>query len=157
MRLWLIMLLSHLIAPITMLVTGILYLKRPVKKINWMYGYRTRRAMENQETWDFAQKYFGNLCWRLGIGLTVFILLFMASALGRSEETLGTMGFLGGTVEVFTMVYALTPTERALKEKFSTQKENNGAKKEKNLYKKVVWRWKEKERQSDFYRIMERI
>lgn len=38
------------------LIGGIIFLKNPPKKINWWYGYRTKRSMENQEKWDFAQK-----------------------------------------------------------------------------------------------------
>ncbi|MFT5752720.1 MAG: putative membrane protein [Flavobacteriales bacterium] len=32
------------------------YLKRPPKKINEMYGYRTRKTMANQDIWDAANK-----------------------------------------------------------------------------------------------------
>ncbi len=32
------------------------YVKRPPKKINHFYGYRTRRSMANQEIWDFANR-----------------------------------------------------------------------------------------------------
>lgn len=32
------------------------YLKRPPKKINEMYGYRTRKTMANQVIWDAANK-----------------------------------------------------------------------------------------------------
>jgi uncharacterized membrane protein len=32
------------------------YVKRPPKKINDLYGYRTRRSMSNQEVWDFANR-----------------------------------------------------------------------------------------------------
>lgn len=29
----------------------------PPRRINSWYGYRTKRSMKNQRTWDFAQKY----------------------------------------------------------------------------------------------------
>ena len=29
----------------------------PPKKINPLYGYRSKRSMQSQEKWDFAQKY----------------------------------------------------------------------------------------------------
>ena len=32
------------------------YVKKPPKKINHLYGYRTRRSMANQEVWDFANR-----------------------------------------------------------------------------------------------------
>ncbi|MDA1027671.1 MAG: SdpI family protein [Bacteroidetes bacterium] len=33
----------------------------PPKKINSLYGYRTKRSMASQEAWDFAQLYSGDL------------------------------------------------------------------------------------------------
>lgn len=38
------------------LIGGLIFKKNPPKTINWWYGYRTKRSMENQEKWDFAQK-----------------------------------------------------------------------------------------------------
>ena len=38
------------------LIGGVVFKVNPPKKINWWYGYRTKRSMENQETWDCAQK-----------------------------------------------------------------------------------------------------
>ncbi|MBD0831250.1 SdpI family protein [Aestuariibaculum sediminum] len=38
------------------LIAGAILKKYPPKDINWWYGYRTKRAMESQEKWDFAQK-----------------------------------------------------------------------------------------------------
>lgn len=31
-----------------------IYKVHPPKSINYLYGYRTRRSMRNQETWDFG-------------------------------------------------------------------------------------------------------
>ena len=37
-------------------VISLLTLLFPPKKINGLYGYRTRRSMSNQKSWDAAQK-----------------------------------------------------------------------------------------------------
>ena len=37
---------------------GLLFRKTP-KEINYVYGYRTKRSMMNEETWRFANQYFG--------------------------------------------------------------------------------------------------
>lgn len=37
-------------------VISLLTLLFPPKKINGLYGYRTRRSMSNQKAWDAAQK-----------------------------------------------------------------------------------------------------
>ncbi|MEP0263283.1 SdpI family protein [Dokdonia sp.] len=43
------------------------YLKKPPKKINHLYGYRTRRSMANQDIWDFANKQSAKDFWRVAI------------------------------------------------------------------------------------------
>lgn len=47
---------SSIVTGIIALIGGIIFKKNPPKKINWWYGYRTKRSMENQEKWDFAQR-----------------------------------------------------------------------------------------------------
>ncbi len=42
---------------IVFLIIGIVFYFFPPKKINYIYGYRTSSSMENQEKWNFAQKY----------------------------------------------------------------------------------------------------
>lgn len=42
---------------IIFLVIGIVFYFFPPKKINYIYGYRTSTSMENQQKWDFSQKY----------------------------------------------------------------------------------------------------
>lgn len=39
---------------ILMTVLGWIYLKYPPKAISELYGYRTRRSIDNQEIWDYA-------------------------------------------------------------------------------------------------------
>ena len=38
-------------------IAGIIMLKFPPKKINYLYGYRTSKSMKSQENWDFSQIY----------------------------------------------------------------------------------------------------
>lgn len=128
MRTWLAMSISYLVIPIIMIITGVLFIKKPAKTMNWMYGYRTQRAMKNQETWDFAQNYFGKVCTCLGVGMTVFVAVFMLYVFGQDEETLETVGKILGTVEIFAMVYGLTPTERALKKREYRKEERKSPK-----------------------------
>ncbi len=39
-----------------LVIIGYIYKMRPPKKINHIYGYRTRRSMKNQQVWDYANK-----------------------------------------------------------------------------------------------------
>lgn len=55
------------------------YLKKPPQKINYLYGYRTRRSMANQEVWDFANLQSGKAFWRVAIAtatIGIILLLF---------------------------------------------------------------------------------
>lgn len=49
-------LISICITPIMLVAFGYYWQLRPPKKINWFYGYRTRRSMANQQIWDFSNK-----------------------------------------------------------------------------------------------------
>jgi len=55
---------------------SILFYKFPPKKINSLYGYRTVKAMQNQQIWDFANGIFNkNLLIYSGISLLGSLLL----------------------------------------------------------------------------------
>lgn len=55
---------------------SILFYKFPPKKINSLYGYRTVKAMQNQQIWDFANGIFNkNLLIYSGISLLGSVLL----------------------------------------------------------------------------------
>lgn len=49
-----------------LLLTGLILLKFPPKRINGLYGYRTTRSMSSQKNWDFAQKYSAKLMAKSG-------------------------------------------------------------------------------------------
>ncbi len=36
-------------------ISGMILKKNPPKNISWWYGYKSKRAMENQEKWNYAQ------------------------------------------------------------------------------------------------------
>ncbi len=118
MNFWLVTLLFNLLIPVVMLIKGILYVTKPAPKINWLHGYRTKRSVKSQETWEYAQRHFGKSCCRLGIGLLLLVIISMTSVLKTNKEIIGTVGSLVGTLEGLAMTYALIPTEKALKKTF---------------------------------------
>ena len=66
-----------LFIPIIMIVFGILMWFAPPKGRNTSYGYRTKRSMMNEETWDYAQACMGKSWFIVGIvliGVTLFLL-----------------------------------------------------------------------------------
>jgi uncharacterized membrane protein len=60
-----------------MLVLALVIRKFPPKKINPIYGYRTRRSMMNQQTWDAANTYstkgmINIAVWSLGLAVVTY-------------------------------------------------------------------------------------
>ena len=53
------MLIVVLLIPFTMLFFGWLLFRRTPKEINYIFGYRTKRSMRNEETWKFAINILG--------------------------------------------------------------------------------------------------
>jgi uncharacterized membrane protein len=53
-------------------VSGLLWRRFPPKKINYFYGYRTRRSMANQEIWDYANALGAKML--LYLGLILFLI-----------------------------------------------------------------------------------
>ena len=56
-----------LIIPVAYIAVGWVFWKGAPKKINTTAGWRTKRAMLNQETWSFANSYGGKSVFVLGI------------------------------------------------------------------------------------------
>lgn len=68
-------LLSICITPILLVAGGYYWQLKPPKKINWLYGYRTRRSMANQQIWDFANKIGAKML--IMVGIVVLALSFL--------------------------------------------------------------------------------
>ena len=93
-------------------------MRRPPRKINGAYGYRTARSMASQEAWDFAHAYFGRLWKRMGLAMLPLSVLAMLTCLGKGENMVGLWGGILSAVECVPMLLAIVPTERALKKRF---------------------------------------
>jgi hypothetical protein len=59
-EMWLFLLIS-LIIPLVVLAISLFMIKSWPKKMHWATGLRTRLAMKNQETWEYANKLSGKL------------------------------------------------------------------------------------------------
>ena len=74
-----------LIIPFTYIAVGLIFWKDSHKKNNSAAGWRTKRAMQNQETWDFANSYGGKSVFTLGL-----ILVSVSVGLGILLSALNT-------------------------------------------------------------------
>lgn len=115
---WWFMLICDLLIPVLMIVFGDVMRKHPPKSINVVIGYRTSRSMRNIDTWNFAQKYFGCLWWKIGWAMLIPSLLLHIPFYHDSDNTVGTLGGILCTVQGIVMLVPIFFTERALKKNF---------------------------------------
>lgn len=112
----------NVLLPILMLVFGIVSARNAPKKINNIYGYRTRRSMLNQETWEYAHAYFGRLWKQLGgIMLPISILLSLPILWIQNENMQGVLTVILESVQIIVMIGSIFLVERALEQKFDEQ------------------------------------
>ena len=112
------MLLVILIIPLLMVGFGLLLMKNPPKKINSVYGYRTRRSVRSQETWDFAHYYFGKLWLVCGLVSIPISLGPICLVLGKSEQVISVAGLIVLGIQTLLLLVTILLTERALKKNF---------------------------------------
>ena len=75
-------------------VCGFLLSRYPPKKINSIYGYRTRQSMSSQLKWDLAQVHSGKLMFRSGLLLTLIGVVFWFIPLSDGLEVIIGTSFL---------------------------------------------------------------
>ena len=115
---WIFMLVMVLLMPLVMLFTGRAFSKSAPKTINSVYGYRTPMSMKNQDTWQFAHRYFGRLWYRCGLVLTPVTAAVMCLALGKGESAVSWLGSALCIVQLAVILGSIVPTERALRRIF---------------------------------------
>lgn len=112
------MLAMDLLIPGVMIGFGKEFQKNPPAEINPGYGYRTAMSMKNKLTWDFAQKYMGQVWYQAGRWLLILSALPLLFVLGRDIGLVGTVGMVICGVQLVVMLGSIGITERALKKNF---------------------------------------
>lgn len=118
MGFWIFMLIMVLLIPVTMLGFGKLFLNKPPKDINCVFGYRTTMSMKNKDTWEFAHKYCGRIwyiCGWIMVPLSVIAMLFVT---GEDYNMIGMVGGIICFVQLIPLIVVVVPTERALRRVF---------------------------------------
>ncbi len=113
-----LMLFSVLIMPVIMVGFGLVFLKDPPKSINAAYGYRTKRSMRSQDTWDFAHHFFGKLWLVCGLVSIPFSLVPMWLVVDKSKEVIGMTGLIVVCLQAILLLIPIIVTEKALKKNF---------------------------------------
>ena len=98
MGFWVFMTICNLMIPVMMIVIGKVFIKKPPKTINGIYGYRTSRSKKNQDTWNFAHFYCGKLWWKIGWVMLPLAVIGMIPAIGKNDDIAGGVGAVVVTV-----------------------------------------------------------
>ena len=93
---------------------SIIFWKFPPKKINSLYGYRTPKAMLNQQIWDFANTTFNQTFLKYS-GFSLIAALLLA-AIATSELTWQPMVFV-----VLSIIVSIIKTEKSLSSNFTDE------------------------------------
>ena len=118
MGFWIFMLIMVLLIPLTMIFFGWLLFRKTPKKINYVYGYRTKRSMMNEETWRFANQYFGKVWYLCGLISAPLSVIAIAIVFGKGLGTVGTVGGIITMLQMLPLIGAIVPTESELKKNF---------------------------------------
>jgi uncharacterized membrane protein len=95
------------------IITGLVVLRYPPKKINDFYGYRTSRSKKSQAHWDYAQKESSKYIIQSGYYCLLTCALFILFETGKAGIWIAI---------ILTTLYpfiSVIQTEKALKKKFS--------------------------------------
>lgn len=93
------------------ILAGVIMAIFPPKKVNYLYGYRTPRAMKNLHNWTFAQKYAAKM---LIIGGVILMLAAVAMEfLFKLEKNLSALMIFLSVILVVAFVFFTT--ESAIK------------------------------------------
>jgi hypothetical protein len=124
------MLVMNLLIPITMISFGHSFEKKPPKiaRSKFAFGYRTVMSMKNEETWEYAHRFFGKLWFRFGIAVGLISIIVLFFFIGKDKDTVGFAGMIICYVQLVAMLLPVIPTELALRRRF----DKNGNRKDKD-------------------------
>lgn len=125
MQLWEIIL-GLITIPIMMILFGALFVKRPPRSINWVYGYRTFRAMKSLEAWLFAHKYFGTMWLKFGILMLIVSLVLVGLSQSGNAIDADTILSIWIPIQLVLLLVPIVPTELALRRSFDKDGKPSG-------------------------------
>ena len=123
------MLVMNLLTPLVMIIYGRVFEKKPPKiaRSKFAFGYRTIMSMRNEETWEYAHRFFGKLWFRFGIAVGLISIIVLFFFIGKDKDTVGFAGMIICYVQLVAILLPVIPTELALRRRF----DKNGNRKDK--------------------------
>ena len=114
------MLVMNLLTPLVMIIYGRVFEKKPPKiaRSKFAFGYRTVMSMRDEETWEYAHRFFGKLWFGLGIAVGLISIIVLFFFIGKDKDTVGFAGMIICYVQLVAMLLPVIPTELALRRRF---------------------------------------
>ena len=101
---------------ITFIIMTMIVSKFTPKKINRLYGYRTKSSMKSQERWDFAQSYSNDLMFKYGVLLTLLGIAGYFTSFSVITST-----FIGVAIMIILIIALMYQVEKAIIEKYGNE------------------------------------
>lgn len=108
--------------PLSMIFLGIIWKRRPPRKINQCFGYRTINSMQSVAAWNKAHRYVSKWLLYLGGALFIFSMIVFFIIKNTSEETLAIWILFLTIFQLLTLLFPIITTERYLTRNFPQQK-----------------------------------
>lgn len=105
-----------LLIPAALLLTW--YLCPKLKIINSASGYRTKRSIQNQDTWDFAQKYCSKISLYMFFPSLILAIAIKLIVSSKSIDRIGWTGLGITMIQMMSFIVIMISTEKALKKNF---------------------------------------
>lgn len=86
----------------------------PPKKVNKFYGYRTHKASQNEDIWQFANTVFNK-------NLLIYAAISLAATFALAFSTQKELTWQPMLFVILTIVVSIVKTENALKENFTDE------------------------------------
>ena len=100
----------------TMILFGVLFLKKPPREINGLFGYRTRMSSINDDTWNFAHRYAGAVWIRTGVAVLAASILVIWIL--KSSEKFESYMLILFYFQMASLLMVIPLTEIALRKTF---------------------------------------
>lgn len=118
MGFWIFMTCCTLLTPVLMVCAGAALRRGKFSTINPVSGYRTRRSMQNQQTWDYAHRECGLLWRRWGSTMLVLTVIAMLLFMGEDTDHIGVVGSVITVLQMIPLFLSIVIVEKKLREKF---------------------------------------
>lgn len=112
--------LSLLIVPGVMMLVGRSWRRLPPSSANWLYGYRTLRAMRSQAAWDFAQKEFAKHWYDWGRILAAVSIVLIIVLGSQDRQAIGRWVLYITRTQLVVMLAPIILVELALRRRFDS-------------------------------------